>query len=388
MSRESLHTLIVGAGAAGLAVGACLRRVGVPFEMLEQADRVGSMWHGLYESFRLDTDRGTSALPYMPFPAGTPRYPSRQQVVDYLAAYARRFALEPRFGERVRAAYGDGGRWVVETDGARCDAANLVVATGHNRLPRRERWPGQEAFEGPILHSSEFRRGASYRGRRVLVVGFRSSAGDIAIDLHRAGARTAMAVRGGVNVVPRDLLGIPIVRIARLLALLPSRLSDALNAPVLWWAFGSLRRYGLTPRDCGPITEIWRDGRIPHIDVGTMKLVRDGHVLIYPGIRRFTPRGVVFDDGRAADFDAVILATGYRAAVDEFLREPDLLRDGDPVASGAVSPRPGLYFCGFRITPAGLLHDVGVEARQIGAAIARRPVAPPAAAESTAGRAP
>lgn len=387
MSRESLHTLIIGAGAAGLAVGACLRRVGVPFEMLEQADTVGSMWHGLYDSFRLDTDRGTSALPGMRFPAGTPRYPSRQQVVDYLAAYARRFALEPRFGERVLAVHGEGGRWVAETDGARYDAANLIIATGHNRVPRHERWPGQETYRGPILHSSEFRRGAPFRGQRVLVVGFRSSAGDIAIDLHRAGARTAMAVRGGVNVVPRDLLGIPIVRIARLLARLPGPLADALNAPVLWWAFGSLGRYGLTRRDCGPITEIWRDGRIPHIDVGAMKLVRQGLVRIFPGIRRFTPTGVVFEDGRAADFDAVILATGYRAAVDEFLREPDLLRDGDPVASGAASPRPGLYFCGFRITPAGLLHDVGVEARQISAAIARRAAASPAGAPSAARRA-
>ena len=34
---------------------------------------------------------------------------------------------------------------------------------------------------------------------------------------------------------------------------------------------------------------------------------------------RFTTDGVVFDDGATAQFDAVILATGYRPRVDEFV---------------------------------------------------------------------
>jgi len=372
MQRESLHTMIIGAGAAGLAVGACLRRAGVPVQILEQADRVGSLWHGLYERFHLDTDKGTSALPFMPYPADVPRYPSRQHVIDYLTAYARQFGLQPRFGEKVTAAYREADRWLVETEHARYDAINLVIATGHNRVPRRVRWPGQDAYQGLILHSSDYRHGRPFRGQNVLVVGFHSSAGDIAIDLHECGAKPGMAVRGGVNVVPRDLLGIPIVKISMLQAKLPCALSDALNVPVLWLVFGSLRRYGLRHRSYGPITEIWRDGRIPHIDVGTMKLLRQGHITVYPGLSRFTPGGVVFDDGREVAFDAVILATGYRAAVDDFVREAAVLKDGDPVGSGATSPVPGLYFCGFRITPAGLLHDVGVEARQISAAIARQ----------------
>src|SRR4051794_39461821 len=101
MTTET-DTIIVGAGPAGLAVGAVLQRVNVPFVMLERAERVGESWHRHYDRLHLHTPKSHSSLPYRAYPRTYPRYPSRQQVVEYLDDYARAFDLEPHFGREVQ----------------------------------------------------------------------------------------------------------------------------------------------------------------------------------------------------------------------------------------------------------------------------------------------
>src|SRR4051812_32138568 len=81
-----IHTIVVGAGPAGLAMGACLQRAGVPFLILEQADKVAVAWHRHYERLHLHTDKKHSELPFAPFPKEYPRYPSRVQMISYLEA--------------------------------------------------------------------------------------------------------------------------------------------------------------------------------------------------------------------------------------------------------------------------------------------------------------
>jgi len=92
---DGCETLVVGAGPAGLAVGAALRRKQVPFAMLERDEHVGSSWRRHYDRLRLHTPKRLSALPFVAYPRGFPRYPSRDQVVEYLENYARTFDLRP-----------------------------------------------------------------------------------------------------------------------------------------------------------------------------------------------------------------------------------------------------------------------------------------------------
>src|ERR1700744_1658116 len=95
-------TLVIGAGPAGLAVAACLKKQEVPFLVVDRASTVGSSWRHYYDRLHLHTDRSHSALPYLSFPKGTSRYPSRAQVIGYLERYARHFQIEPYYGEEVR----------------------------------------------------------------------------------------------------------------------------------------------------------------------------------------------------------------------------------------------------------------------------------------------
>jgi cation diffusion facilitator CzcD-associated flavoprotein CzcO len=226
-----------------------------------------------------------------------------------------------------------------------------------------------------VLHSSHYRDGEPYRGQNVLVVGFGNSGGEIAIDLWEHGARPSLAVRGPVNVIPRELFGIPILSIGILQRRLPPGLADALNRPLLALAVGDLTRYGLRPLPQGPLSQIHAQARIPLIDVGTLQLIKAGHIAVRPGLGEFTQHGVVYSDGSSGQFDAVILATGYRPRVNEFLEGAAAVLDehGTPRSSGARGPLPGLYFCGYYVSPTGMLREIGLEARRISAAITRQP---------------
>ena len=364
-------TLIIGAGPAGLAVGAALKQVGRGSIILEQGNAVGVAWRGHYERLHLHTAKAHSGLPFLPFPKDFPRYPSRLQVVNYLEAYARHFELQPRFGQRVVAAQPVNGGWDVQTQDARYQAANLVIATGSNREPNLPSWPGQAAYRGVVMHSSQYKNGAAFKNQKVLVVGFGNSGGEIALDLWEQGAQPSLSVRSPVNVIPRDLFGIPIQTIAILQSKLPPRLADAVNAPVLRGVQGDLTRYGLRKLPHGAMTQIQGQARIPLIDVGTLALIKRGQVSICAGIESFTADGVRFSDGALRPFDGVILATGYRARVNAFLEGAATTHDetGTPLTSGRETRLSGLYFCGYRTVSTGVLREIGIEARRIGAAI-------------------
>lgn len=373
MEQHDTNTVIIGAGAAGLATRACLRRAGVPCIVLEQHDQVGATWRRHYDRLRLHTDKAHSALPFLAFPAEVPRYPSRLQVVRYLEQYAETFQISPLFGREVVSVRRTQDGWETTTREERYMSPHVVIATGYAREPVAPTWPGQDSFSGVLMHSSQYRNGRPFSDQRVLVVGFGNSGGEIAIDLCEHGARVSISVRSAVNVIPRELLGIPILAIAALATKLPARVADALTAPILHLMYGDLSRFGLRKLPYGPLQQIEQDARIPLIDIGTMELIERGRVRVEAGIDHFDGGEVCFVGGRRAPFDAVIMATGYRPRVSHFLVDADDVCDdeGTPHCSGAEAV-PGLFFCGFYVSPRGMLGAIGEEARQIADTISRR----------------
>jgi indole-3-pyruvate monooxygenase len=387
MSNLDTDTLVIGAGPAGLAVAACLRRAAVPFVVLERDDRVGAGWHRHYERLHLHTDKGNSALPFVPFSRQYPRYPSRLEVIGYLEDYARQSEIRPVFGQEATLAHHEDGRWLTRTQDHLYVSRRLVIATGYNCRPVVPTWPDQDAFAGPIVHSSAYRNGEPYRSQRTLVVGFGNSGGEIALDLWEHDARPSLAVRGAVNIIPREILGVPILSLAILLGRLPPSVTDRLNALILRTIVGSYGRLGLRQAAEGPLTQIARRRRIPLIDVGTVRLIRAGQVAVYPGVERFTARGVCFTDGRDEPFDAVILATGYRPALADFLADAERVLDqnGNPRSPGARTALPGLYVCGFNVVATGMLREIAREAKTIAREISRETIPIPITGQAETG---
>jgi cation diffusion facilitator CzcD-associated flavoprotein CzcO len=359
--------IIVGAGPAGLACAVSMDALGLNTTVLEKANAVGSVWRRHYDRLHLHTDRSHSGLPGMAMPRTYPTYPSRAQVVEYLENYATHFHIQPVFNTTARKIERNGSRWIVNTDQTTLSAPVVVIATGWADFPYRPSWPGSETFRGNYIHSSEYRNTSPYIGKRVLVVGFGNSGGEIALDLANAHVDTTLAVRGPVQILPRDLLGIPILTWAIAQKSLPTGIVDFINAPVIRLAVGPFERYGLRRATKGPRRMVEEDGRIPLLDIGTLAKIRDGSIKVRGGIDHFASNGVVFSDQPAEKFDAIILATGFRPDLRKLLPDVNdvLSEDGKPLVTGQATNAPGLYFCGLVTSPTGQLREIGLEAKQI-----------------------
>ena len=367
MSVEPIPIVIVGAGPSGLAVVASLRARGLDAVILDRGEGVGQSWRDHYRRLHLHTPKQLSHLPGLRFGADLPQYPSRQQVVDYLEAFARHHALAPRFGVEVRRASPGAGGWQLETSSGAMAARHLVVASGYNAEPVRPTWEGEADFAGRVLHSRDYRDGKPFEGQRVMVVGAGNSGAEIALDLWESGARVAWSVRHPVNIGPRDPLGLPAQLFGIMNRRLPLAVADGLSRVIIGRFMRGLDRFGLRQPVEGPATLLARDGRVMLLDVGTIDLVRQGQIQVHAGIERFTATGVITAQGGAVPLDAVVLATGYRPRLDRWLTVADQVTDarGHPRWHAAPGGLPGLWFCGFANPISGGLRESRIEARRL-----------------------
>lgn len=361
--------VVIGAGPAGLAVAACLMQGGHSPLVLDRAQDIASSWRHHYERLHLHTVKTHSALPGRPFPDDAPRYVPRQGVVDYLVAYARQHGIEPELGQNVTAIeprQAPGAPWqVVLTGGRQISANHVVVATGANRRPRAPKLPGEDVFQGRLLHSRSYRNAAPFAGQRVLVVGMGNTGAEIALDLVEHGVRAAISVRSPVNIVRRDVLGRPTQLSSIALARLPPVLGDALASLLRDLTVGDLRRHGVPSASVSPLRQLREEGKTPVIDIGTVRRIKTGDIQVYPGIQRLTVGGVRFTDGHEHPFDAVLLATGYEAALAELFPCTDLSLDGRgmPAQVSGEGALRGLHFVGFDVRqPGGLLRAIARQA--------------------------
>jgi len=363
--RSEPSVIVVGAGPAGLAAAACLKRRGGEPVILEAGDGPGATWRALYDRLHLHTTKRLSGLPGYPMPRHLPRYPARAAFAEYLAAYAAHFKLRIETGHPALAARREAGRWVVVTPRGERAASALVSATGVFANPERVRYPGQDDFAGRIVAASEYRNPAPFAGRRVLVVGAGNTGAEIAVDLAEQGVEAALAIRSGANVVPQDLLGLPIQVWAHVIGAIPRGLTRAVGPALLAPTYRRQARAGV-PRRATSVLDF--GAREPVIGLALLDYAACGKVRIHGGIDRFTPTGVRFADGQEATYDAAILATGYRPALGYLAAAVPLDAAGRPRVDGAGGVRaldaPSLYFIGLHYTFRGTLFNIAREATE------------------------
>ena len=362
--------VVVGCGPAGLAVSACLVERGIRPMLVDKAGHVGAAWRSHYERLHLHTTRDQSHLPGRPFPREWPQYVPRAKVVEYLDAYADAFGLDPTLNRPVQCVEpgGDGG-WIVQfEDGTHVEAAHVVMATGFNRVPREPSWPGMETFGGRVRHSAVYRNGADLSGRAVLIVGMGNTGAEIALDVLEHGGRPVISVRGPVNIVPRDVLGRPTAKTALMLGKLPPRLADPIGTMLRRFTVGDLSAWGIETPALPPLAQLREEGRTPVVDVGTVARIKDGSISVVGPVHRFHPDGAELMNGDDLRFDEVILATGYRSAVDQIVAAAGsvLNRHGHPPAPWLEDELDGLYFAGFDgYSTGGVLRGIRLEAPRI-----------------------
>jgi cation diffusion facilitator CzcD-associated flavoprotein CzcO len=237
--------LVIGAGPAGLATSACLRREGLAHVVVEREGQIANAWNRHYDRLHLHTTKTYSGLPMMPWPKAAPRYPAREQVVQYLQAYAAEHHVAPRLGVTVNAVQRTGDHFTVDTSTGVMTPRIVVMATGYNGVPKLPSFPGLDSFQGSAIHAGVYKNPAPFRGKRTLVVGCGNSGAEIALDLAEQGVDVAMVVRGPVHVVPRDMFGRPTQHTTVLLSHLPLGLRDAIAMGTVGLVVGDLSSWGI-----------------------------------------------------------------------------------------------------------------------------------------------
>ncbi|KAL1815467.1 hypothetical protein ACET3Z_018041 [Daucus carota] len=362
--------LIIGAGPSGLAAAACLRRKGVPFFIVEKESCLASLWKlKTYDRLKLHLPKEFCQLPCMPFPQEFPAYPTKQQFITYLEAYANHFSITPRYGEGVQWAHYDPAKrlWHVRADKAVYLCRWLIVATGENAVPVLPNIAGLQDFGGRILHTSEYKNGDEHRGRKVLVVGCGNSGMEISLDLCNYDAQVSLVVRHELHVLPKEMLGKSTIALSmHLIKWLPLRFVDWLLILSSWLIHGDTSRRGIVRPKTGPLQLKEATGRTPVLDVGSMAKINTGEIKVVRGIKKFIPNGVEFEGGRTEGFDTVILATGYRSNVASWLKEEDFISGKDGNSENTFPKgwkgENGIYSVGF--SRQGLL-GISIDAQRV-----------------------
>lgn len=341
------QVVIIGAGHNGLMIAARLGRLGVSALVVERNERVGDNWRKRYSSLALHDPVGVDHLPYLPLPSSWPKFTPKDKFADYLEAYATLLDIAVWTGTTVSdVRYDDeASRWslrVTRSDGEeRLLVPNhLIVATGPNNIPNHPAVPGASEFRGDTFHSADYPGGEKYAGKRAVVVGTGVSGHDVAQDLAERGAQVTMIQRsptvvvdgptfhalsfsgyaeGGPAPEDADLMG-AMVPFGLYPSLGPGHLAaaKAADSALLAGLEAAGFQVGEGPDGQGVLGLVFGQGKASYYyNIGASELIVDGTIGVEQGVvDRFTPDGVVLDDGTELDADLVVFATGFRSIED------------------------------------------------------------------------
>jgi putative flavoprotein involved in K+ transport len=339
---ERVDIVIVGGGQSGLAAARAALDAGLAPVVFDAGDEPGGSWPNYYDSLTLFSPARFSELPGAPFPGDPDRYPTRDEVVDYLRSYAAGLDADIRCRERVMSVepVPEGGFRVGTASGTALRARYVVAATSGFGRPHRPELPGLSDYSGSVLHAAEYRSPKPYTGRRVTVVGGGNSAVQIAVELAEV-AEVTIATRSPLRFVRQRTLG----------------------RDLHWW----LKVTGL---DGAPLGRLLRGRSAPVLDAGGyQRAIAAGRPDHRPMFSQLDGDHVEWADGRREPVDAIILATGYRPDLRYLDGIGALDRDGLPMHRAGVSATiPGLSYVGLehqRSFRSATVRGVGADARHV-----------------------
>lgn len=375
---QSTDVAIVGAGQAGLAMSACLSRLGIDHVLFERGT-VAERWKSTtWDSLTMLTPNWMNVLPHGPAACEhADGFMSRHQLVRYLEAYARENDAPVVTGTEVLSLSADGSSYRLLTGAGAWSASAVVIATGQCDRPAL---PAHARAEAGVhsLHSSGYRREGDLPAGGVLVVGASSSGVQIAAELRDAGRDVVLSV-GRHTSLPRRYRGHDIFVWLERLGILSQRSSEvpdlaaAMRQPSLQLAgrpngadvgLGTLQRKGI--RLAGRLAgfgsggAVFADDLADTVSVAAVKrsrLLRSIDALADPagtaGVWQRTPSGP--DTAKALrtlsfareNVGTIVWATGFRRSF-PWLHVPVLTAEGEIDHRDGVTSVPGVYALGYR----------------------------------------
>ncbi len=286
--------------------------------ILDAGPEIGHVWRSRWNSLRLFTPAQYSSLPGMAFPSPRDTYPAKDDVAQYLQAYASAFDLPVRLNARVTSLTERDGKYLIATAGEVFTARHVVVATGPFQVPFVP--PAAEDLDDTVtqIHSADYRSPDQLPHGQVLVVGGGNSGFQIAEEL-AATRRVDLAVGRHVPSLPQRLLG----------------------KDLFWWLIGV------------GFMKVSTDSRLGRklakrdvlIGSSSRRLRRSG-VTLRGRLTKAVGRHALFEDGSEQDVDAIVWATGYRSDF-SWIDIPGVKGAGDRIVHRrGVTDASGLFFLG------------------------------------------
>lgn len=350
-----MHTVVIGGGQAGLAVGYYLARKGLRFVILDANPRVGDAWRNRWDSLRLFTPARYVKLPGFPFPAAGDAFPTKEELANYLEAYSQRFHLPVRSSLRVERVSRRGDRFVVSAGAQQFEAENVVIAMANYQKARIPNFAKNLDRGITQLHSADYRNPSQLQPGKVLVVGAGNSAADIAMELSRT-HETLMSGKESGH-IPFRIESFFVRFVAVRLVRFVGHYILSLGTPI-----GRKLRPKMLHR-AAPLVRVKPADLIAAgvKRVARVEKVRDGLPLLA--------------DGRTLDVQNVIWCTGYEPGF-SWIDLPVFEPNGDPLHErGIVTRVPGLFFVGlhylYSMTSATIV-GVSRDAKRVVNAIAAR----------------
>jgi len=284
----NLDVVVIGGGQAGLATAYFLRRAGLDYLVLDNQSAPGGAWRHTWDSLHLFSPAQWSSLPGWQMPVTHDTYPSRNEIIHYLARYEERYHIPVRRPVHVKTVSRVQGGLLVSTDHGEWIARAVVSATGNWSAPYVPDYPGREIFRGRQMHSAQYRNSDDLRGQSVLVVGGGNSGAQILAEVSTICDVTWVTLQEPVF-LPDDVDGRVLFE----------------RATAKWHAL--------------------RDGHTMTVPIGGL-----GDIVMVPPVRdarardvlhavrlfsRFDTDGVVWSDGTHSRINVVIWCTGFRPAL-------------------------------------------------------------------------
>lgn len=307
-----------GAVRWGLALGYYLRRAGADFLILDSEGGAGGAWRHGWDSLRLFSPAGYSSLPgwLMP-PTEDGGFPTRDDVIAYLTRYEQRYELPIERPVRVLEVHRAVDGLILQADCGGYRGKFVVSATGTWSEPYIPQIPGRDLFARVQLHSAHYRSPDAFAGKTVLVVGGGQQRSPNLSELSQVADATWVTLKD------------------------PLFLPDDVDGRVLFERATARLKAGPGAEPVGGIGDI--------VMVPPVKAARERGVLgsVRPFVR-MTTDGVVWEDGRESQVDAIIWCTGFRAALDH-LRPLGIVREDGRVEVDCqrAAGEPRLWLAGY-----------------------------------------
>ena len=319
--QEILDVIVIGGGQSGLACGYYLRRHKLNFLLLDKEEKCGGAWLHAWDSLTLFSPAEHSSLPGWLMPKSKNLFPLKQEVIDYLCQYEKRYELPIERSVIVKNITSENKVFKIYTNKGIYFSKAVISAAGTWNNPFIPKIKGIDTFKGIQIHSAHYKNAEQFRNLNVLVVGEGNSGAQIVAEVSKV-TSVKWSTRKPPQYLPDEVNGFYLFNVA----------TAKYNAEKEGKPFDA-DKYNL--------------GNI--VMVSPVQEARSKGVLISIGsFESMNENGVIWSDETKEDFDAIIWCTGFGYAT-SFLKNIVSTDERGIIKTeqSKATEHPGLWLAGY-----------------------------------------